>query len=67
MSNHVKTLEEARAQLVRARRHRAEDLLKDFGAHAAFVEIQTAIALVDAAIEDERKLALVGPVKGFSK
>lgn len=67
MNDHVKLLEKARAQLVKARRHRAEDLLKDFGAYAAFVDIQTAIASVDAAIEDERKLAAAEPARSSFK
>jgi cobalamin biosynthesis Co2+ chelatase CbiK len=67
MTDYIKTLEKLREQMVDARRDRAAEFLKNFSAHAAFVESQTIIDLLDKAIEDERKLTPVKPVKGFSK
>ena len=69
MTDHVKTLHQAREQMVDTRRKLAEELGKPYDPKKTprmrtnFVEIQTVIEQIDKAIADEQKL--VAPVKRF--
>lgn len=72
MSDHVKTLEKAREEMVKARRGFAAELAKPFDRQTAdrirsgFLGAQAVIEQIDKAIDDERKLAPAPPMKGFS-
>lgn len=60
MSDHVKVLEKAREEMVKARRSLAEGLAKPYdgrttpGFRTGFLEVQAVIEQIDKAIADER-------------
>jgi hypothetical protein len=72
MPDHVKVLEKAREQMVKARRDLAEGLSKPYdgrttpGFRSGFIEVQAAIEQIDKAIADEQKIAPPAAPKGFS-
>jgi len=73
MTDHVEALQQAREQMVAARRGHAEELSKPFdrnttpGFRTTFIEIQNVIDQIDKAIKDEQKLAPTAPIKRFDK
>ena len=73
MTDHVKALQDAREQMVKARRGLAEGLSKPYdgrttpGLRSGFIEVQNAIEQIDKAIVDEQKSVPPRPVKGFGK
>jgi hypothetical protein len=73
MTDHLKALQQAREQMVAARRGYAEELSKPSGRdttpglRTTFIEIQNVIDQIDKAIKDEQKLAPTPPIKRFDK
>jgi hypothetical protein len=73
MTDHVEILQQAREQMVKARRKIAEELSKPYssnttpGSRSAFIDIQNTIEQIDKAIADERKNAPRAPVKVSAK
>jgi hypothetical protein len=68
MTEHVKTLEKAREQMIKARRELAEQLSKYHNINqpqfrTAFIEVQSTIEQIDKAIAEEQKVALAAPPK----
>jgi hypothetical protein len=69
MPDHVKVLEKAREQMVKARRDLAEGLAKPYdgrttpGLRSAFIDVQSVVDQIDKAITDERKSAPPAPIK----
>lgn len=73
MSDHVKVLQKAREQMVKARRDLADGLSrpddpgKTPNMRTTFIEVQTVIDEIDKAIADEQKIAPEPPLKRFDK
>jgi hypothetical protein len=73
MSDYVKVLEQAREQMVKARRSLAEGLARPYdgrttpGLRSGLIEVQTVIEQIDKAIVDERRAAPAAPIKDFDK
>jgi hypothetical protein len=73
MADYVKTLQQAREQMVKARREAAEVLSKPFDrqttprSQTIFIEAQNTIEQIDKAIAEEYRLAPLAPVKVSAK
>jgi hypothetical protein len=69
MTDYAKTLQNAREQMVKARREAAEELARPYSdtprSRTIFVEIQNVIEQIDKAIAEEQRLAPPRP-KRFS-
>jgi hypothetical protein len=72
MTDHIKTLQKAREQTIKARREIAEQLSQPYDpnktprSRTLFIEVQSTIDQIDKAITDEQKATWSNPAKAFA-